>query len=90
VGTAWTGRGREVACSGAWSRGTVPTNQPLSFEASPNQEFTVRASMFGKVCLRHRRRLRRASARHSIIYNKECLQSSIIDDSFNIVFLIRN
>ena len=32
--------------------------------SSPNQEFTVHASMYGKVCLRHGRRLRRASARH--------------------------
>ena len=33
--------------------------------SSPNQEFTVHASMYGKVCLGHGRRLHRASARHS-------------------------
>ena len=36
-----------------------------SVEASHNQEFAVHASMYGKVCLRHGRRLRRASARHT-------------------------
>jgi hypothetical protein len=38
--------GAEAASSGAWSRGAAP---------SPNQEFTVHASMYGKVCLRHGR-----------------------------------
>jgi hypothetical protein len=55
VGAAWRGVGADAACSGAWSRG---------LEASPNLEFTVRASMFGKVCLRHSLRFRRALARH--------------------------
>jgi hypothetical protein len=35
--------------------------------ASPNQEFTVHASMYGKACLRHGRRLRRAPARHNML-----------------------
>jgi hypothetical protein len=52
----YSGVGADAACSGAWSRG---------LEASPNLEFTVRASMFGKVCLRHSLRFRRASARHT-------------------------
>jgi hypothetical protein len=33
--------GGAEACSRAWSRGAAPTNQPLSCEASPNQEFTL-------------------------------------------------
>jgi hypothetical protein len=49
---------------GAWSRGAAPANQPLSFRASRNQEFTVHGSVHGKVCLRHGRRLHRALARH--------------------------
>jgi hypothetical protein len=31
----------------------------------PNQEFTVQASMYGKVCLRHGQRLHRVPARHT-------------------------
>jgi hypothetical protein len=58
--------GAETACSGAWSRGATPANQLLSFGASPNREFTVYASRYGKVCLRHGRRLHRASARYII------------------------
>jgi hypothetical protein len=52
----------------AVERGHVAQRPPISrpaFEASPNLEFTVRVSMFGKVCLRHRLRFRRASARHN-------------------------
>jgi hypothetical protein len=52
----YSGVGADAACSEAWSR---------DFEASPNLEFTVCASIFGKVCLRHSLRFRRASARHS-------------------------
>jgi hypothetical protein len=45
-------------------RGHVMPRRPISLGASPNQEFAVHASMYGKVSLRHGRRLRRASARH--------------------------
>jgi hypothetical protein len=55
VDAAWRGVGADAACSRAWSRG---------LEASPNLEFTVRASMFGKVYLRYNLRFRRASARY--------------------------
>jgi hypothetical protein len=50
VGAAWA-RTRHAV-----ERGHVAQRPPIShptFEASPNLEFTVRASMFGKVRLRH-------------------------------------
>ena len=46
-------------------RGHVVQRRPISLGASPNQEFAVHASMYGKVSLRHGRRLHRASARHT-------------------------
>jgi hypothetical protein len=61
VGAAWARTQHAV------ERGHVAQRPPISrpaFEASPNLEFTARASMFGKVCLRHSLRFRRASARH--------------------------
>jgi hypothetical protein len=59
------GVGAEAAGSGVWSRGATPVNQPLSLGVSLNQEFTVQASVYGKVCLRHGRMLHRAPARHT-------------------------
>jgi hypothetical protein len=56
--------GAETVCSGAWLRGAASVNQLLSFEASLNREFTVYASGYDKVCLRHGRRLHRALARY--------------------------
>jgi hypothetical protein len=64
VGAAWARMQHAV------ERGHVARRLLISrpaFEASPNLGFTVRASMFGKVCLRHSLRFRRASARHSTI-----------------------
>ena len=42
----------------------------ISLGASPNQEFAVHASMYGKVSLKHGRRLHRASARHTYSHQK--------------------
>jgi hypothetical protein len=55
----------EAACSGAWSDGAAPAQSAAQSRANPSQKFIVHASMYGKVCLRHGRRLHRASARHN-------------------------
>jgi hypothetical protein len=45
-----------------WRSASQSAAQP---RASPSQKFIVHVGMYGKVCLRHGRRLHRASARHN-------------------------
>jgi hypothetical protein len=47
---------------GRWRGASQSAAQPRT---SPGRKFTVHVGMYGKVCLRHGRRLHRASVRHN-------------------------